>query len=624
MNLAAYLVCILSPLARLSVAPGWGDLEWAVQAGGLYNDAGICIAANADGEFWAAGRFEKDAVFGADDKNMATLASAGEWDLFVARYNAGGTPAWAKSAGGQYTEGAGGIAVCRDDSVVVTGAFGWGKDSSAVFGAGEEGETTLKPVGSIDLFVARYDENGALKWAKGAGGGYADAGAAVAALADGSVVVVGIFGDKAVFGNGESRPVELTSAGFSDIFVACYDEDGGLKWAKRAGGPDWDEGAGVAVLADGSVVVTGRFGGDAVFGPGEGKETTLVSAGNSDIFIACYEKSGTLKWAKRAGGPITDAGLGVAACAGGGTLVTGIFEGRAAFGAPETGVTTLESAGGSDIFIARYDKTGALDWARRAGGKGADEGLGIAAVGRNSGVAEAAGSPAIITGRFSGCADFGLGEPGAAELVSAGGSDVFIARYDAAGGLEWARRAGGNGADEGLGIAAVEGVGALVTGRFAGLSVFGPGEGKETSLRSAGADDIFVARYAASQAGPTPIPAARVSVNGESFSPSQQLISTFKANEPIARPFTAFAVVILPDGTMLDAKTLTTDLQPVASNVPRLDPGFETIILETPIPPGAPAGAYEIVGLFFDPAKRIEGRTDAFLDAGARFKVFPR
>ncbi len=74
---------------------------------------------------------------------------------------------------------------------------------------------------------------------------------------------------------------------------------------------------------------------------------------------------------------------------------------------------------------------------------------------------------------------------------------------------------------------------------------------------------------------------------------------------------------------MLDAKTLTIDLQPVASNIPRLDAGFETTILEGLIPPGVPLGAYEIVGLFFDPAKRIEGRTDAFLDAGARFKLFP-
>ncbi len=441
MSLTAYLVCILSPLARWIAALEGGDLEWAVRAGGLYNDAGTCIAANADGGLWTAGRFEKDAVFGADDENRTTLASAGEWDLFVARYNSGGTPAWVKSAGGNYTEGAGGIAACDDESVVVTGAFGWGRDSTAVFGWGTDSEVTLTSAGSIDLFVARYDGNGALKWAKSAGGDYADAGTAVAALADGSVVVTGIFWDKAVFGRGESTQVELTSAGFSDIFVACYTAGGGLKWAKRAGGPGWDEGLGVAALANGSVAVTGRFGGEAVFGTGEGKATTLVPAGNSDIFVACYEKTGMLKWAKPAGGQGDDAGLAVAACAGGGALVTGLFEGRATFSAPETGVTTLESAGGSDIFIARYEATGGLEWARR-GWCGRRRGGRHRRRRPDQPRGGAAGGPAIVTGRFSGRADFGLGEPGAVELVSAGGSDVFVARYDANGDLEWARRAG--------------------------------------------------------------------------------------------------------------------------------------------------------------------------------------
>ena len=34
-----------------------------------------------------------------------------------------------------------------------------------------------------------------------------------------------------------------------------------------------------------------------------------------------------------------------------------------------------------------------------------------------------------------------------------------------------------------------------VTGRFAGSATFGPGETNETTLTSAGAEDIFVAKY---------------------------------------------------------------------------------------------------------------------------------
>ena len=59
-------------------------------------------------------------------------------------------------------------------------------------------------------------------------------------------------------------------------------------WARRAGG-DGDEWAlGVAVLSDSSIFVTGYFSGSAIFGQGEINETTLISAGSNDIFLARY------------------------------------------------------------------------------------------------------------------------------------------------------------------------------------------------------------------------------------------------------------------------------------------------------------------------------------------------
>ena len=65
--------------------------------------------------------------------------------------------------------------------------------------------------------------------------------------------------------------------------------------------------------------------------------------------------------------------------------------------------------------------------------------------------------------------------------------------------LDWVRQAGGthqNQDDQGQGIA-VDGQGnSYVTGLFAGMATFGPGEPNETTLKSAGFADIFVAKYA--------------------------------------------------------------------------------------------------------------------------------
>jgi hypothetical protein len=92
-------------------------------------------------------------------------------------------------------------------------------------------------------------------------------------------------------------------------------------------------------------------------------------------------------------------------------------------------------------------------------------------------------------------------------------------------------------------------------------------------------------------------------------------------SESIERPFTAYAVIILPNGSMLNARTLDTPLRPVVTNIPSLSAPFQFPLLSTTIPPGAPKGIYEIVAAFFDPTKPITGRGDAFLDVSATFAI---
>ena len=100
--------------------------------------------------------------------------------------------------------------------------------------------------------------------------------------------------------------------------------------------------------------VTGFFDGSATFGAGETNTTTLSSAGIFDIFVAKYDASGDLVWAKRAGGTDFDEGLGIAVDVSGNSYVTGFFAGSATFGAGETNATTLTSAGSDEIFVAKY------------------------------------------------------------------------------------------------------------------------------------------------------------------------------------------------------------------------------------------------------------------------------
>src|SRR6266436_4285675 len=69
-------------------------------------------------------------------------------------------------------------------------------------------------------------------------------------------------------------------------------------------------------------------------------------------------------WAKRAGGTAYDRGRCVSTDAGGNVIVIGDFQSPSII----FGTTTLTSAGNYDMFLVKYDASGNVLWAKRAGG----------------------------------------------------------------------------------------------------------------------------------------------------------------------------------------------------------------------------------------------------------------
>ncbi len=327
------------------------------------------------------------------------------------------------------------------------------------------------PCHASDIFVAKYDGAGVLIWATVGGGELLDQANDIATDADGNSYVVGAIQTNGVYPTAQFGPITLTGHGDYDWLIAKYDVAGNVVWAKNAGSAQGDIARSVALDGKGNVYVSGFFSGTMTV---EG--TTITSAGNFDVFLAKYMADGTLVWLKRAGGTGSDMAHGLKVDGAGNVVLVGQFQNTASFDGH-----AVTSAGLGNAFVAKYDAAGNNLWVRSGGSTtsfAADPARAIAIDGANN---------YYITGDYTGVGTFdGL------SVSSTGQRDVFVAKYNANGAIQWLHHAGGPRAEEGHSI----GVDAAGNSFVSGFLGSGPGVVfDQISLPPRGNEYIFLAKY---------------------------------------------------------------------------------------------------------------------------------
>ena len=140
---------------------------------------------------------------------------------------------------------------------------------------------------------------------------------------------------------------------------------------------------------------------------GDGPKT---SAGGTDIFVAkLAANDGAPLWSKAFGDGGSQVAKGVAIDSAGNAVVSGACSGVVNFGGGP-----LPCLGNADIFIAKFDPSGAHVWAQRFGDT-TDQAA--------NGIALDTGGNLLLTGFLSTPLDFGCGL-----LTPAGGADAFLVK----------------------------------------------------------------------------------------------------------------------------------------------------------------------------------------------------
>jgi len=333
-----------------------GNFLWVKQMGGAYVDYVYSITTDANGYLYATGTFNGTADFDPG-VGTANLTSAGGEDIFIQKLDANGNLIWVKQMGGTVNDR--GLSITTDANRIIysTGIFMGTVD----FDPGV-GTANLTSIGSHDNFIQKLDTNGNLLWVKQMGGtGYTYV-SSITTDANGNVYTVGAFEATVDFDPGIGT-FNLTSVGWSDIFIQKLDANGNLLWVKQI--EDTNEHYGLSITTDaiGNLYTTGMFSDTVDFDPGA-NIFNLTSVGNHDIFIQKLDANGNLLWVKQMGGTGHDFGNSITVDANENVYAIGGFDGIADFD-PGFGFTNLTPVGLEDIFIHKLSQSvvGILEYA---------------------------------------------------------------------------------------------------------------------------------------------------------------------------------------------------------------------------------------------------------------------
>jgi hypothetical protein len=350
-NKRCFAIFILIFLTEIAIgqSPIW---HWTKGAtGSPCNNEGSAVANDNQGNVFITGAFFPSTTY----FNSSPLVTKGGYDIFLSKYDSAGNFKWAKCAGSINTDWGNGVATDSLGNSFVTGYF----SDSISFDT-----FSLVNTGAQDVFVTKYDVNGNVLWAKSANGLYTDISYGITTDRNGNAYIVGEFTSTSL----TVGTYTLTSAGHG-IFIIKYDRNGNVTWAK--GGTASNAGArGISCDKHGNIFITGYASGNLSFG------TYTLPNPNGNIFLLKLDTSGNVLWGKTSQNANTAYGFSAAADLNGNCAITGTFMNSTniTFGAY---TLTNVNPGTSETFIAKYDGSGNVLWAKSGSSQGDDDGYSV-------------------------------------------------------------------------------------------------------------------------------------------------------------------------------------------------------------------------------------------------------
>lgn len=262
-----------------------GGVLWSINLSDTGDSEVRYVAADASNNIFVSGAFGNNVNFNPLGASHTVNGNGGS--TFLAKYTPNGALTWVQQVGGQVVGNNSNLFVNSNDEVYLDGPFG----ATLQF----NGNTSLTPIGSRDIFISKYAADGTFQMAKDIGGvGALMYNYGMGESSDNNIYISGFFSGSVDFDPSPTSVATVHDHGQQDLFLAKYDGDLNYKWAISAGSGDCNQtlGRNVAVDHNNDVLLVGTFCSTVNFDASNCSSLTLKAQSDfRDGFVAKYVQS---------------------------------------------------------------------------------------------------------------------------------------------------------------------------------------------------------------------------------------------------------------------------------------------------------------------------------------------
>ncbi len=431
---------------------------------------------------------------------QGTLSGGALIDGFIWKFTQSGVRLWATYYGGLGDEINSDAVLDQFQNLYVSGATSAANWPTQVLpGAYNQGSNAG---GANDAIIIKFNSSGVRQWASYFGGSGYDWATSIVSDATGSIFMTGYTQslDFPLVDPGGGAYFQNILGSVQDAFVAKFSPIGVLEWSTFLGGPDLDEGYGIASTV-GSIYVTGvtKSPSFPTYNPGGGAYFDGTLGGMQDGFISRFSLAGVQMWSTYYGGDSTDWAEDPVVDGSGKVFVAGYTE-SSNFPTFNPGGSTYYqgTAGGElDVTLAKFDSANARLWATYYGGSDLDFLLGV----NGKSITLDPQGRLYVTG-LTMSLNFPVLNPGGGSFFQGtylgGANDAFIGKFSNTGTMLWSTYWGSDVPDFGCSIAIGNAGCVFATGETVGvgsLFLMNPLFGAYFQSVSGGLDDGYIAKF---------------------------------------------------------------------------------------------------------------------------------